>query len=233
VNVAGEATVQAPAEAVWAALHDPATLALAIPGCERLDRTGPGSGQFTVTTAITALAGSYAGQFTAARQQAPGLLTVTASGASDRGTVTADLTFRLSPANGGTTLVSYDATGVVGGPIAGVGTRLLASAAARLAGEFFTELDRLLTSDLPGAAAVAAGAAAPPSPPAAVARTDGPLVSSAQHQRSIGARTDRPDGPIARPVVRAALAAGAAIGLAGVLVGVLLGRRSRAARNRP
>ncbi|MBO0776760.1 MAG: carbon monoxide dehydrogenase, partial [Actinobacteria bacterium] len=41
MKVTGGATLHAPIAAVWAALTDPATLAQAIPGCERLTATGP------------------------------------------------------------------------------------------------------------------------------------------------------------------------------------------------
>jgi uncharacterized protein len=141
MKVAGEATVGAPAEKVWAALHDQAVLARAVPGCERLELTGPGTGRFTVTTTMNAISGTYSGQLTASGQQAPSSVALTASASGDQGTVTADLTISLTPTEGGATLVSYEANGVADGSIAGVGTRLLASAAKRLADEFLASLD--------------------------------------------------------------------------------------------
>ena len=141
MKVTGEATVGAPAETVWAALHDQAVLARAVPGCEQLEVTGPGSGRFIVTTTLTAISGTYSGQLTASGQQAPSSVELTASASGDQGTVTADLTIRLTPTEGGATLVSYEANGVPDGAIAAVGARLLASAAKRLADDFLAGLD--------------------------------------------------------------------------------------------
>ena len=53
MKVTGEATVGAPAETVWAALHDRAVLVRAVPGCERLEVSDAlGSGRFIVTTTM-------------------------------------------------------------------------------------------------------------------------------------------------------------------------------------
>lgn len=141
MKVTGEATVGAPAETVWAALHDQAVLARAVPGCEKLEITGPGSGRFIVTTTMTAISGTYSGVVTASGQQEPSSVELTASASGEQGTVTADVTIRLTPAEGGATLISYEASGVPSGAIAGVGARLLASAAKRLADEFLAGLD--------------------------------------------------------------------------------------------
>lgn len=141
MKVAGEATVGAPAETVWAALHDRAVLVRAVPGCEQLEITGPGTGRFVVTTELTAISGTYSGQLTASGQEEPSSLTLIASASGDQGTVDADVTIKLTPAEGGATLVSYEANGVADGAIAGVGARLLASAARRLADEFLAGLD--------------------------------------------------------------------------------------------
>ena len=103
--------------------------------------TGPGSGRFIVTTTMTAISGTYSGLVTASGQQEPSSVELTASASGDQGTVTADLTIRLTPAEGGATLISYEASGVPSGAIAGVGARLLASAAKRLADEFLASLD--------------------------------------------------------------------------------------------
>ncbi|HET7018424.1 MAG TPA: carbon monoxide dehydrogenase subunit G [Streptosporangiaceae bacterium] len=141
MKVTGEATVGAPAETVWAALHDQAVLARAVPGCEQLEITGPGAGRFIVTTTMTAISGTYSGRLTVCGQQAPSSVELTASALGDQCTVTADLTIQLTPTEGGATLVSYEANGTADGSIAGVGTRLLASAAKRLADEFLASLD--------------------------------------------------------------------------------------------
>lgn len=215
MKVVGEAIARGSVEAVWGALHDAAMLTRAIPGCEHFEVCGPGLGQFIATTALPAVGGTYAGKLTVAEQQRPSLLKLTVSATGEPGTVTADVTLRLiatadasvrvpggsSPERANTVLVSYEANATVTGSIAAVGTRLLASAAKRLAEEFFAGLDESV--------AVAEPAAVEPT-----------VVEPAP--RAL-------DRPRPRPQARTALIAGAAIGLAGVLIGVLAGRRGRRA----
>ena len=64
MRIAGEATVQAPREAVWGALLDPAVLVRTIPGCERLETVGENSYSMTVTVGIAAIRGTYSGACT-------------------------------------------------------------------------------------------------------------------------------------------------------------------------
>jgi carbon monoxide dehydrogenase subunit G len=143
VKVTGQAVVRVPAQQLWAALHDPAVLARAIPGCERFEVTGPRTGELTVTTPLAAMSGSYAGRVSVADQRPPDLLILSLNGGGERGTIRADLTVRLAPAEAGSTLVSYDASGVIDGVVAGVGARLLASAGQRLATEFLAAIGDL------------------------------------------------------------------------------------------
>ena len=178
MKVTGEATVGAPAETVWAALHDRAVLVRAVPGCERLEVTGPGSGRFIVTTELAAISGTYSGQLTASGERPPSFVELAASASGEQGTVTADLTLRLTPTEGGATLVSYEANGVADGAIAAVGARLLASAAKRLADEFLAGLDEELAEP------------AEPAKPASVpAKTEsGPATSRAAASRPAASR---------------------------------------------
>lgn len=154
MKIVGEATARGSVETVWGALHDAAVLARAIPGCEHFEVSGPGLGQFIATTALPAVGGTYAGKLTIAEQQRPSLLKLTVSATGEPGTMTADVTLRLGGSSplANTTLVRYGANGTVTGSIAGVGTRLLASAAKRLADEFFAGLDETVAVPEPAAA---------------------------------------------------------------------------------
>src|SRR6185437_8596019 len=156
MKIVGEAAVRGSAETVWGALHDAAMLARAIPGCEHFEVCGPGLGQFVAAIALPAISGTCAGKFTVAEQQRPSLVKLTMSVTGDQGTITADASVRLSDAADATTLVSYEVNGTVAGPLAAVGTRLLTSAAKRLAGEFLAAIDE----GIAGLAATAPVAAA-------------------------------------------------------------------------
>ena len=205
MKVAGQATLHAPVERVWAALNDPAVLVRAIPGCQRLEPTGPDAYAMTVTAGVASIKGSYAGSVQLTEQQEPNSFVLRASGAGGPGTVTAQVSVRLSEQDGAT-LLDYDADAVVGGVIGGVGQRMLAGVAKKLAGEFFANVDAVLT-----------GTAVEPEPSA----VSGDTSTGAFHTASVA--TGR---TAARPVEFILGAVfGAVTALAGVLVGVRVAAR--------
>jgi carbon monoxide dehydrogenase subunit G len=207
MKIAGDATAHGSVEAVWAALHDAAVLASAIPGCQHFEVSGPGLAQFIATAGLPAISGTYSGKLTVVEQQRPNLLRLTASATGDQGIVSADVTVRLSASAAAGTLVSYEANGTVTGPLAAVGARLLASAAKRVAGDFFAAIDASVGAR-PATAAIASARAEP-------------VAAAAPAARPAPRAVARP-GPLADN--RVALVAGATIGLAGVVIGVLAGR---------
>jgi carbon monoxide dehydrogenase subunit G len=210
MRIAGNATLHAPVETVYAALRDPRVLVRTIPGCERLEQVGEDAYQMTVTAGVASVRGTYAGDVRLTDQRAPHGFVLRASGSGAPGTVSADVTVELSPGDNGTTELSYDADAVVGGMIGGVGQRLLTGVAKRTAGDFFTAVDQVLTGAVEEA--VPADGAAPPGSGEA-----GPRLYSAPARRAAP-----PGGDFAAGVVL-----GAAAALLGALVGGWLARRAR------
>jgi uncharacterized protein len=205
MRISGSGVVRAPAETVWASLGDRDVLLRAVPGLERLGATGNGRYQFMLTIPIAAVSGTYSvvAELTHADPVRGLGATVLATGA--KGSVDARVTVGLSAGSGEGTRVSYEADAEVTGPVAGIGQRLLASVAERLAAEFLAGLDQVLSAQ--------PAAGQPPRQPAgpAVERVDQPAV-----------RREQPGS-----AVRTGMLAGAAAGFGGVLIGLLLGRRSR------
>ncbi len=224
MRIVGAATLRAPAAEVWAALRDPAVVARAIPGCDGFEVTAPRQARFTTTTTMNPVAGAYSGTLSIADQQPPSVIVATASAAGDRGGVKADITLRLTPDDNAGTLVSYEASGDVDGAIAAVGTRLLASAAKRVAEEFLASVDAELADRRVSPKAYAAAGAAngqgatPETRAAAPAATPGPALARRISDAVMLA---------GRKEIRIAFAAGAAAGLAAVIVRILIGGRSR------
>lgn len=210
MKVAGQAVLHAPIDQVWAALNDPAVLVRVIPGCQQLEATGPDSYAMTVTAGVASIKGTYAGSVQLAEQQRPNSFVLKASGAGGPGTVSAEVKIGLIEQDGVTRL-DYDAEAVVGGVIGGVGQRMLAGVAKKLAAEFFTGVDGVLTGAAPSAAAVS-----PVVPVAGV-----PVATG----RTPGARVVAASGS-PRDFVLGALF-GAATALAGVLVGARTARPGR------
>lgn len=165
MKISGTSTLEAPVDKVWEAILDPAVLARCIPGCEALSTVGEDRYAMSVTAGVAAIKGTYAGEVSLADKDAPHSLTMKASGAGAPGTIDADVKVRLQPAAGGGTELSYDADASVGGSIGGVGQRMLAGVTKKMAGQFFTALDRDIAGPPPiGDAALAACQASPATP---------------------------------------------------------------------
>lgn len=201
MKVSGDAVLHAPVDKVWSALNDPSVLVQTIPGCERLEPTGPDSYRMVVTAGVASIKGTYSGQVALTEQHEPNSFLMIASGAGGPGTVSTEVRVSLADAGDGSTRLSYDADAVVGGVVAGVGQRMLAGVAKKMAAEFFTAVDDVLT-----------GKAVPPA--AAQIGADGAATYVAP-----ATRPGSGDGFLRGVVV------GAVVALAGVVVGGLLARR--------
>jgi carbon monoxide dehydrogenase subunit G len=129
MKVSGAGTLHAPAEVVWAALADRDVLVRVIPGIERLDVTGSGRLEFTITAAIAAVSGTYVGEAAVRTADPPSVLGLHISAAGARGTISADAVVRLAPAADAATEVGYEVDAEVRGPIAGIGQLMLVSIA--------------------------------------------------------------------------------------------------------
>jgi uncharacterized protein len=222
MKISGAATMHAPADKVWTALNDPAVLVRTIPGCEQLEATGPDSYRLTVTAGVASIKGTYTGEVALSDKQEPASFLMTASGAGGPGTVSTSVQVRLAPNGDGGTELSYDADAVIGGMIASVGQRMLVSVAKKMAREFFTAVDDVLTGR--GVLApVGGGLQAVVAGPGGVGQATGAAAPGVYVAPGRGARGGGPGG---RSFQRGVLV-GAAIALAGVAVGSLLGRRAR------
>jgi carbon monoxide dehydrogenase subunit G len=224
MRVAGSAVIGVQKERLWAALQDPAVLVRTIPGCERLEETGPGAYRMTVNAGVASIKGVYQGEVVLTEPVPCEGFTLRARGQGAPGTVEATVQLRLSEADGaGGTRVDYDAEAVIGGMIGGVGQRMLGSVAKRTAGEFFSAVEQHLCAAPAEAAAPVLAEMVPAETAAGVPRA--------------GAVYERPPKPGAahtttRPwVMLASFGTGAGVALAGVAVGWLLARSGR--RSRP
>jgi uncharacterized protein len=137
VDVTGTAIMPASPDRVWAALTDPAVLAVSIPGCERLERSGPDAYQFTITAGIGLLRSSYTGRITISDQDEPHSFVLTAAGTGGAGTVRIRARFGLAAGTGASTELTYKADGQVGGLLACAGQQIITGTARRMAAQFF------------------------------------------------------------------------------------------------
>lgn len=212
MKVSGDALLHAPVDKVWSALNDPAVLVRTIPGCERLEASGPDAYKMVVTAGVASIKGTYTGEVTLCEQQEPSSFLMKASGAGGPGTVSTEVRVTLADAGDGSTRLTYDADAVIGGAVAGVGQRMLIGVTKKTAGEFFKSVDDVLTGK---AQLVAVPEAVPAGAPAA---EPGVFVAPSKPSKA-GIGGAGGDGFLPGAVL------GAAIALVGVLVGGLLGRR--------
>ena len=216
MNLDGSAVLHADPEKVWAVITDPAVLARTIPGCESLQQVGDDEYKMNVTVGVGAIRGTYAGDVRLSDQQRPSSYVMHASGAGGPGNVRATVTINLEPHDDGTAL-TYSADAVVGGPVAGVGQRMIQGVAKRMAGQFFKAIDDELTGVAVPVAAAAPAAAGEPALVGAPAAA-GPQVFTGKAAAAAG-----PLGGDTQTLLLGA-GVGALLTLIGILVGYRLGR---------
>ena len=221
MNLDGSAVLHADPDKVWSVITDPAVLARTIPGCEILEQVGEDSYRMNVSVGVGAIRGTYAGEVHLSDQERPKSYVMHASGAGAPGNARATVTINLEP-NGDSTMLTYSADAVVGGPVAGVGQRMMTGVAKRMADQFFTAIDNELTAVSVPVAAEAAPTMAVESGTAVAGAAAPPAVG-----RTFAGRAAAPAGAVAGDVQTLLLGAvgGAVLTLIGVLVGYRMGRR--------
>ncbi|WP_326824059.1 SRPBCC family protein [Streptosporangium sp. NBC_01756] len=246
MKLAGSAVLGIDRDRVWSALQNPAVLVRTIPGCERLEETGPDTYRMTVTAGVASIKGVYQGEVALSEPDAPQRFVLRARGQGAPGTVEATVEIRLSEIEGGTR-VDYDADAVIGGMIGGVGQRMLSSVAKRTAGEFFSAVESHLSSGTAAAPAATSpvGTAPAVTAPAVTAPAGtAPAVTASAGTAPVvtasgAAAVREPDRrvferPAGRPAtgapawpILAAFGMGAGIALGSAVIGWLLGRTGR------
>ena len=222
MNLDGSAVLSASPEQVWSVITDPAVLARTIPGCETLEQVGDDEYKMNVSVGVGAIRGTYAGEVKLSDKQHPTSYVMHASGAGAPGNARAQVTINLEPADGGKTNLAYSADAVIGGPVAGVGQRMITGVAKRMAGQFFKAIDAELTGTAAPVAAAAPSAAAVSSTSDASLVAGGAPVAVPSRTFAGKAAAAAPAGDVQSLVMGAV--GGALLTLIGVLVGYRLGR---------
>lgn len=234
--ISSTATMIADPATAYAAFHDESILAATIPGVESFTRTGEGSFDVVLTMGVAAIKGTYKGTVAFSEEVEGRSFVLSAKGAGGPGTIGADISVALAPGAEGGSDIAWEADAVLGGPIGGVGQRMLGGVAKRIAKKFFADIDAAIRDGVPekgvpaGASTGAeadglsgSGAAAPVA--SGTVAAGAPAVSSAPADAAVpaawAARSHRSCGD--GFVVGAAVGAGAA--LLGVCLGLLAGRR--------
>ena len=138
MELKGRYEFDAPAETVWALLNDPDVIASCLPGCDRLEPMGDDRFQASLSLAVAAISGSYAGTVALLDKVAPASYRLVVEGSGKAGFVKGEARIGLAPAEDAPrTIVTVDGQGQVGGLIARVGQRLLGSVSHMMMDRFF------------------------------------------------------------------------------------------------
>jgi 2-furoyl-CoA dehydrogenase large subunit len=137
----GEVVLSASPEEVWRRLIDPAELAAIVPGCRRLVQEAPDCYRADLALGIAGMKGAYAASIEVRDKDEPRTLRLLGNISGALGFASGEGLVRLS-ADEGSTRLAYRYSLNVGGKVASVGQRMLATVMRALIGEFFRGLQR-------------------------------------------------------------------------------------------
>jgi uncharacterized protein len=146
--IEGEERIEAPLSKVWDALNDAEILKASIPGCESLEKKSDTELEAVVTLKIGPIKAKFNGEVRLENLNPPHSYTIIGEG---KGGVAgfakggADVT--LSEDGPEATILTYQAKADVGGKIAQLGSRLIASTSKKLSGQFFSEFNRQVSGE--------------------------------------------------------------------------------------
>jgi carbon monoxide dehydrogenase subunit G len=136
MDLQGTYTFDAPAARVWDLLMDTGQIAACVPGCDRLEPIGDDRYKATLTVALAAVTGTYDGTVALVDKQPPSSYRLLVDGKGRPGFVRGESTITLEE-QGAATVVHVKGQVQIGGAIARVGQRLVASVGQMMMDRFF------------------------------------------------------------------------------------------------
>ncbi len=132
-----EIRIEAPKDEVYAALNDPEVLKAAIPGCQELIKISDIELEAKVALKVGPVKATFGGRVTLDTAGAPDRFSLAGEGSGGvAGFAKGGADVELEE-DGNATILRYAAKADVGGKLAMLGGRLIASTAQKLAGQFF------------------------------------------------------------------------------------------------
>ncbi|MGY8996101.1 MAG: SRPBCC family protein [Alphaproteobacteria bacterium] len=145
MDLAGEYRIEAPRDAVWQALNDPDVLKQCIPGCQEIEKETDTAFTAKVKSKIGPVSATFKGKVTLSDLDPPNGYTISGEGQGGvAGFAKGGARVTLEE-DGTTTMLRYTADGQVGGKLAQVGARLVEGAAKKVADDFFTRFNKLVS----------------------------------------------------------------------------------------
>jgi len=142
VDLTGTYIFDAPRQAVWDALMDPQVIAAILPGCEKMEETGPNNYRAHIKIKVGPVQGNFEATVALSNIQPPHDYHLSVSGKGTPGFVTGEGDLTLEEQDAGKTLLTYKGKATVGGKLAGVGQRLLDSSAKFIVNQGLNALEK-------------------------------------------------------------------------------------------
>jgi len=140
----------------WDALNDPEVLKQCIPGCDKVEASGPDTFSIGMALKIGPVSAKFTGKITLSDINPPHSYTISFEGqGGPAGFGKGNAKVLLSPNGRGNTL-SYEVQASVGGKVAQMGQRLIDGVAKSLAEDFFKRFDLAMQARYPEAYAAPA-----------------------------------------------------------------------------
>jgi carbon monoxide dehydrogenase subunit G len=140
LDIGGNEAIPTSVESLWIALNDPKVLTRCVPGCKSMTEIGPDAYKVDMQLKVAAVGGSFEGEISLSDKQAPRTCNIKVSGAGTLGHGNGTARFDIEPDGENGSRLIYKGNGEIGGLVAGVGQRILASVSKHLIGRFFVAL---------------------------------------------------------------------------------------------
>lgn len=143
MKITGSHALPFPPERSYQLLQDPAILAQALPGVDKLDRAGPDEYTMVMKMALASFSGAFNGKVRITDPEPPLGYKLHVEGTGKLGFMKGlgDLRFTAAPDGG--TVVNYEGDVQIGGMIAAVGARLVDSTSKLMIKQFFARVTEL------------------------------------------------------------------------------------------
>ena len=152
LDIGGNEAIPGSVDALWAALNDPRVLTRCVPGCKKMIEIGPDTYKVDMQLRVAAVGGSFEGEISLSDKEAPKTCSIKVSGAGTLGHGNGTARFEIEPDGESGARLIYKGSGEIGGLVAGVGQRMLASVSKHLIGRFFVALRKEFEAPVSGVA---------------------------------------------------------------------------------
>ena len=146
MDIRGHRTLDAPRDAVFAAICDPTTLLAVIPGCREIEQVSDTEYRGRIALRLPGIVGTYATVVRLVDTDPPGFGRLEGDVTGSLGSIRGEATFRLTDADGGT-IVEYAGRASIDGPLARLDSRFIEGLAGSLINQGLGTLEARLVHD--------------------------------------------------------------------------------------